>query len=96
MTEEELIAECKAGLDISEGSTAFDKIIKQKLRAVIGFMKSAGVSDAKMNTDLAVGVMVMGVADLWNNASGEIKFSPAFHTLLTQLAVSSLPAEGTT
>ena len=48
-------------------------------------MRSAGVSDVTMSDDVAIGIIVMGVADLWNLGAGEIKFSPAFFTLLTQL-----------
>lgn len=94
MTDEQLIVECKVGLNISPTVTAVDNVLKQKLQVVKGYMKGAGVSDAMMNDAQAVGVIVMGVADLWNIKSGEIKFSPVFHTLATQLAVRSLPAEG--
>lgn len=90
----DLLESCKIGLDIPVTSTAFDGILSQKLLAVKGYMKGAGVSDIVMASDLAVGVIVLGVADLWNLNSGEVKFSPAFHTLLTQLAISSLPKEG--
>ena len=46
-------------------------------------MARAGVSEEIMEDDLAIGVIVMGVADLWNIEGGEIKFSPAFNTLLS-------------
>jgi hypothetical protein len=85
MTDEELLAECKKGLDISPSATAFDGTLKQKILAVKSFMKRAGVPEENMNDDLAIGVIVMGVGDLWEIKSGEVKFSPAFTTLLTQL-----------
>lgn len=89
MTDQKLIEECKIGLNISTSSTALDGILKQKILAVKSFMKIAGVSEKQMNNDLAVGVIVMGVADLWELEGGEAKFSPAFKTLLSQLTYAS-------
>ncbi|MEF3313322.1 hypothetical protein PV433_31010 [Paenibacillus sp. GYB004] len=88
MTDDELIAECKVGLNISLASTAHNRTLKQKLLAVKGYMVGAGVSEESMLSDLAVGAIVLGVTDLWNIKSGETEFSPVFHTLLTQLAKS--------
>ncbi|MHB9095901.1 MAG: Ig-like domain-containing domain [Eubacteriales bacterium] len=89
MTDAELLIECKKGLNIQVTSTAFDSVLTQKLLAVKSYMKSAGVSDEALLDDLAVGVIALGVTDLWNAGGGEIKFSPAFHTLLGQLAIGS-------
>ena len=103
MTDEQLLIECKAGLGIQADSTDFDDVLNQKLLAVKAYMTGAGVSADTMASDLAVGVIVMGVGDLWNDGGGGIKFSPAFHTLLIQLTgqsslltVTSDPADGTT
>ena len=90
MTNTELLIECKKGLNIPVASTAFDSILNQKLLAVKGYMQGAGVSDALLESDLAVAVIVLAVGDLWNVKSGEIKFSPVFNTLLGQLAISSI------
>lgn len=87
MTDEQLIIECKNGLNIPVESTEFDPILKQKLLAVKGFMIGAGVSAENMTNDLAVGVIVMGVSDLWELKAGEVKFSPLLYTLVNQLAV---------
>jgi hypothetical protein len=89
MIDDQLLTECKKGLNISLASTAFDGVLTQKLQAVKSFMRDAGVSDIKMGDDLAVGIIVMGVADLWNVQNGESKFSPVFHTLLGQLVIGS-------
>jgi len=48
-------------------------------------MKGAGVPVEKLSDDLAVGVIVMGVADIWEQSGGEVRFSPVFNTMLTQL-----------
>jgi hypothetical protein len=88
MTNAELLVACKTGLNIPKASTAFDDVLNQKLLAVKGYMTGAGVSATVMESDLAIGVIVMGVADLWEVKSGETKFSPVFHTLVTQLTAS--------
>lgn len=89
MTDAELVLEAKKGLNLPLAGTAFDGVLFQKILAVKAYMKNAGVSDEAMNGDLAVGVIVMGVVDLWSLGGGEVKFSPAFHLLLTQMAVKS-------
>ncbi|GAA0313778.1 hypothetical protein GCM10008967_00330 [Bacillus carboniphilus] len=90
MTDAELLVECKKGLDITQETTAFDGVLNQKLLAVKSYMLGAGVSESTISSNpLAVGVIVMGVGDLWGTSGGETKFSPAFHTLLTQLTYDS-------
>lgn len=103
MTDAELLIECKKGLNIPVTSTAFDGVLTQKLLAVKSFMKGAGVSDTMLADNLSVGAIVMGVTDFWNIEGGEIKFSPVFYTLLSQLViessvltVSSNPSDGAT
>jgi hypothetical protein len=86
MTDVELLGECKKGLNIPLNSTTFDQILTQKLLAVKMFMTNAGVTETNMDSDLGVGVIVMGVADLWELKSGEVRFSPVFFTLVNQLA----------
>lgn len=82
-----LLNECKKGLGLStEPNDLIDANIEQKINIVLSFLKKAGVSDENLNDDLTVGVIVLGVTDLWNLNSGEIKFSPAFYTLVAQLA----------
>jgi hypothetical protein len=90
MTDDQLLEECKKGLNIPLTSTAFDNILNQKLFAVKGYMRGAGISDEVMDSDLAVAVIVLGVGDLWNVNSGEIKFSPVLSNLMTQLSTKSL------
>ncbi|MFS1511883.1 hypothetical protein VQL36_05525 [Chengkuizengella sp. SCS-71B] len=93
MANEELLNQCKIGLNLSFESTEFDSILTQKLLAVQSFMRNAGVSESKMDDPLAVSVIVMGVGDLWQIDSGEVKFSPAFNTLLTQLTYDEVVEE---
>lgn len=94
MSDVELLAACKTGLNIPEASTVFDAVLTQKLLAVKSFMQGAGVSSALLDDPAAVGAIVIGVTDIYNLSGGEIKFSPLFFTLVTQLACRSLPSEG--
>jgi hypothetical protein len=82
----DLLTECKRGLNLPETSTVFDGVLTQKILAVKGFLSGAGVSDEQLATDLGIGLIVMGVADLWNVTGGETRFSPAFYSIATQLA----------
>lgn len=84
MNEFELLEACKLGLSISGDD--FNQLLLQKILAVKAFMTNAGISSENLDNDLTVGVIVMGVSDLWELKSGEVKFSPVFFTLVTQLA----------
>lgn len=86
MTDAELLIECKNGLGMQLDSDAFDSPLTQKLIAVKSFMRRAGVSDETLASQDAVGTIVLGVTDLWNVNSGEVKFSPVFYTFVNQLA----------
>ena len=91
MTDAELLVECKIGLGIPVDQTGFDGVLTQKLRAVKAYMSAAGVSEAMMTDDLAVGAVVLGVTDLWNIQGGGVQFSPVFVMAVSQLTISSLP-----
>lgn len=92
MTDNELLIECKKGLNIPTGSTNFDGVLTQKVKAVKGYLTNAGVSAEQLASDTGVGLIVMGVTDLWDIQGGEAKFSPAFGILATQLALVSTTA----
>ena len=85
MTNEELLNECKVGLGIQQDSEAFDHVLLQKINAVKSFMRRAGVSEETLASDDAVGVIVMGVGDIWNQEAGAVKLSPAFISMAAQL-----------
>ena len=84
MAEVDLLEECKKGLGID--GAGLDPLLNQKLIAVKAFMIGAGVAEEKIISDLGIGVVVMGVTDLWELKSGEVKFSPVFFTLVNQLS----------
>lgn len=70
-----------------EADEVIDGAITQKLLAVRGYLLGAGVKTERLDSDVGIAVTVVGVTDLWNLNAGEIKFSPVFHTLATQLAL---------
>ena len=95
MTNEELLVECKKGLNISLDTTALDGILTQKILAIKSFMRNAGMPETRIDDDLAVGVIVMGVADIWELKGGEAKMSPAFYMFLNQLTYPEESSDAT-
>ncbi|WP_163583288.1 phage gp6-like head-tail connector protein [Gracilibacillus saliphilus] len=87
MAEPDFLAECKKSLNLSVDSKDMDDFLNQKITIVKSFLKGAGVSDETLVTEDAIGVITIGVSDLWELKAGEVKFSSAFHILATQLAV---------
>lgn len=82
-----LVIECKKGLGMQTAPGLFDGVLTQKVKAIKSFMRRAGVSEETLASDDAVGVIVMGVGDIWNQEAGAVKFSPAFISMVSQLAL---------
>lgn len=87
MTTAMLVEELKVSLGIQPGPGPFDAVLAQKVTAVLAFLRGAGVSDETLASEAAIGVVVLGAGDLWSAQAGEVKFSPAFYTLASQLAL---------
>ena len=90
MTDEQinsLVTECKIGLGMQAEETAFDNVMRQKVKIAISFLRRAGVSDETLASEDAIGTVTMMVGDIWNQNAGEVKFSPAFIAMATQLAL---------
>jgi len=83
MTEAELLIEVKKGLGVT-GPTQ-DGTILRHLKDVKAYMASAGVRSDILESEASVGVILRGVADLWNLESGTVQFSPYFMQRLIQL-----------
>jgi hypothetical protein len=89
MTDEELLSKVKAGLGI--GPAFHDPNLSIKTKAVKQYMLHAGVSEAQLYSELGIATLTVGVNDLWNITSGEVKFSEAFLIILMpQLMTVSL------
>ena len=90
MTDDELLAKVKIGLSV--GGSFNDDTLKIKTMAVKQYILNAGVTQEQIETDLGIATLTVGVTDLWNLNSGEIKFSFAFDMcLMPQLKAVSLP-----
>ncbi|MNI31338.1 hypothetical protein D3C73_852180 [compost metagenome] len=88
MTDEELLERVKTGLSIDGND--MDGSLLIKIAAVRGFMINAGVSESRIETDLGIASLTVGVSDLWELASGEVKFSSIFTMhLVPQLVYAS-------
>ena len=91
MTDVEILEKVKAGLSVS--GTYNDTQLSIKTTAVKQYMLNAGVTQAQIETDLGIATLTVGVMDLWNLSSGEVKLSDAFSIyLLPQLMAMSLEA----
>ena len=64
-----------------------DDTIQIYLDEVVAYLKDAGVSEDILASDVATGIIVRGVADLWNYGSGGTTLSPYFMQRAIQLAV---------
>lgn len=83
MSEAEQLIEIKKGLGIT--GTYQDGTILRHLKDVKAYMASAGVRSDLMESEASVGLLLRGVADLWNTESGTVGFSPYFYQRLIQL-----------
>ncbi len=87
MTDKELLAKIKAGLGITGDYQ--DEALQFYIDEVKAFMRSAGVAESVVNSSEAVGVIMRGVADLWNYGSGSVKLSEYFIQRMIQLSAQA-------
>ena len=89
LNDENLLAMVKTGLSASGPFN--DGTLRIKTVAVKQYMLGAGVSQEQIETELGIATLTIGVSDLWNLESGEIKFSYAFDMcLMPQLKAKSM------
>ena len=84
MTDLELLEKVKKGLGVS--GTYQDDTLQLYINEVKEFMRNAGVTQSTIDGSESVGVIIRGVADLWNYGSGSTELSPYFLQRVTQLA----------
>ena len=80
---DELLMKVKKGLGIT-GDYQDDTLLIY-FNEVEDFMRGAGVSDAIINSNSSVGVIIRGVSDLWDYGSGSTGLSPYFKERIVQL-----------
>lgn len=86
-----LLEKVKKGLGIT--GTYQDDTLQVYIDEVKGFMASAGVQLNVIESNLAVGCIMRGVADLWNYGSGNAKLSEYFKQRVQQLKLVILLEE---
>lgn len=92
MADAELLAKVKKGLGIT--GTFQDDTLTVYIDDVKAFMKSAGVPENVLNSDVSVGCIMRGVADLWNYGNGNATLSDYFRMRLIQLRVETVEESG--
>jgi hypothetical protein len=92
ISNEELLVKVKGGLSIV--SNFNDNTLLTKTVAVKQYMLNAGITEQQIETELGIATITIGVTDLWDLNSGEIKFSPAFDILMGQLMIMSIDDTG--
>lgn len=85
MSDAEILERVKSALGIT--GVFLDNTISLYIDEVVCYMQHAGVSDDMISA--SVGLIARGVADLWNNSSGDGKLSPYFYDGVTQRALCS-------
>lgn len=63
-----------------------DDLLQGYIDEVVQFIIDAGVSTSVANSNVTTGLIVRGVADLWNYGSGGADLSPYFVSRVVQLA----------
>lgn len=91
MTENELLAKIKIRFGIFNEYQ--DEILKAYIEDVKAYMISAGVKQEVVDSEISVGCIMRGVADLWNFGSGSVKFSDYFYQRVIQLSMSEIKGE---
>mgnify|MGYP003293853200 CR=1 FL=1 len=87
-----LLTKIKNGLGIT--GTFHDATLQIYVDEVKGFMESAGVDKNVIESDVSVGCIMRGVADLWNYGSGNAKLSDYFIKRVLQLKAKVIESEG--
>lgn len=85
MAEIDLLTEVKTRLGVT--GDYHDNLLKGYIEDVKNYLRGAGVSDLTLSSNISVGVIARGVADIWNYGSGDGKFSEMFYNLAIQLAL---------
>ena len=66
-----------------------DELLSAYAEDVKAFMVSGGVPSDVVESDVSIGVISRGVADLWNMGAGDGKFSEVFFQRMSQLRYES-------
>ena len=79
----DLLLKVKAALGVT--GTALDSQLELYIDEVKQYLLSAGVIPSVVESDKSVGVIIRGVADLWNYGNSDTKLSEYFYQRAEQL-----------
>lgn len=85
MTDAQILTTVKQMLFGTDAGTFRDDLLTAYINEVKDFMKNAGVSESVISSDSAVGIIAIGVSDLWNYQAGGVKLSEYFTQRVIQL-----------
>ena len=88
-TDAEILTTVKTMLFGTPAGTFRDALLTAYINEVKNFMLNAGVPIDVINSDATVGVIALGVGDLWNYQSGGVKLSEYFKQRVIQLTRSN-------
>lgn len=86
MSDNEILNAVKTMLFGTTAGTFRDSLITLYINEVKDFMLNAGVSPNVLKSEKSVGVIALGVNDLWNYQAGGVKLSEYFTQRVIQLA----------
>lgn len=89
MTDNEILNKVKTSLFGTATGSFRDDLLRIYINEVKDFMKNAGVSNDVIMSEKSVGVIALGVNDLWNYQAGGVKLSQYFIQRVIQLADES-------
>lgn len=84
----DFLSETKARLGVV--GDYHDATLQGYIEDVKAYLRDAGVPDAVLEGEEAVGAVARGVADLWNYGAGEAKLSSVFMQRAVQLVAKGL------
>ena len=88
ITDAELLTAVKHSLNIS--GEHFDETLKHVINDVKGYLESAGVLAEIIGSNVAIGCISRGVADLWNYGNGDTKLSEYFYQRAAQMRLMTI------
>lgn len=91
LTAAERLAKVKTALGITGDYQ--DDTLSFYIEEVISELIDAGVSQSVAESNVAVGCIALGVNDLWNYSSGDVKHSEQFNRRLIQLSMKESDAD---
>ena len=85
MTDAQILTTVKQMLFGTDAGTFRDDLLTAYINEVKDFMRNAGVKESVISSDSAVGIIAIGVSDLWNYQAGGVKLSEYFTQRVIQL-----------